>query len=333
MELRAAIVGAGGMGKRHTRSLKTLGVEIDAICDENEASLTSYFEAFPELKGAVKPFFDFDEMLATSNASLYIITLPPFAQKDQFVKAAAAGKHIFIEKPIALDIGTAERMVEAAEAAGIVTSVGFHMRQGVVVKKLKALMASGFAGKPVLFNARYACNSLHAPWWRQKDRSGGQIFEQVIHLYDLSRQLVGEPKSVHCLMSNICHKDVENYTVEDVSTSISMTDSGAISSISATNCAVPGKWSESFTAVFEHVTVECAGVNSAKFTYTDRVPVETEEIHVDDDNHLHGLEEFIRCAAQGTQTGCPISEGLKSLRFVDAATLSAEQGGSGIYLE
>ena len=333
MRLCAAILGLGGMGKKHTRALLSLRIEIDAICDENESAIISYFEAFPELKASVKAYRNFDDMLAQTKANMLWITLPPFAHNDQFVKAAYAGKHIFIEKPIALNLKTAEKMVEAATYTGIITSVGFHMRQGAVVKKIESLIESGEAGRPVLFNARYACNSLHAPWWRQKAKSGGQIFEQVIHLYDLSRHLFGEPQSVRCLMANICHKDIADYTVEDVSSAICTTDKGAISSISATNCAVPGKWAESFTAVFEHVTVECSGVNYAKFIYTHKNPVETEIIDVAEDNHLSGVREFITCVQENKQTECPVSEGLKSLQYVAAAVASAKQDGAGISLQ
>ncbi|MBN2860947.1 MAG: Gfo/Idh/MocA family oxidoreductase [Sphaerochaetaceae bacterium] len=332
MKLRAAILGSGGMGKRHTRALRALDVEIVAVCDSNDASITSYFETFPDLLGVVERYRDFDEMLVHTDADILMITLPPFAHTNQFIRAAQAGKHIFIEKPIALHVSKGIEMVTAAEEAQIITSVGFHMRQGAVVKKLESLIASGEAGKPVLFNARYGCNSLHTPWWRQKDKSGGQIFEQVIHLYDLGRHLFGEPQTVHCLMANVCHSDIPDYSVEDISSAISITDAGAISSISATNCAVPGKWSESFTAVFEQVTVECSGVNHAEFTYTRRDPIETEVIDTEEDNHFKGVQEFITCVQEKRQTSCPISEGLKSLQYVAAAVASAEQDGAGVSL-
>lgn len=330
MGLRAAILGTGGMGRRHTKSLRSLGVEITSVCDTDSKAIQTYRETFPELSDSLQIFTNFEEMLEEANAEVVFITVPPFAQNGQFEKAAQYGKHIFIEKPIALDIHSAERMVESAVSAGIITSVGFHLRQGAVVQRIKKLIELGRAGKPVLFHARYACNSLHTPWWRQKNKSGGQILEQVIHLYDLSRYLVGDPVFVSCSMANICHRDVIDYSVEDVSASICMTARGAVSSITATNCAIPGKWSESFYAVYENLTIECSDVNSAVITYTDKTPVKTETIQVQEDNHLNEVREFIRCVEEGEQTSCPVSEGMESLRYAAAAVESAERKGEKI---
>jgi len=64
-------------------------------------------------------------------------------------------------------------MVGAAESAKIKTQVGFMFRFGAAVTELKSLIESGKAGEVGLMSARYFCNSLHANWWRMRDKSGG----------------------------------------------------------------------------------------------------------------------------------------------------------------
>jgi predicted dehydrogenase len=218
-------------------------------------------------------------------------------------------------------------MVRAARENGILTGVGFHMRQGAVVRRLRELIDSGRAGRPVLFNARYACNSLHTPWWRQRDKSGGQILEQVIHLYDMSRYLMGEPLQVSALMNNICHKEIPDYTVEDVSSSLALCGNGALSTISATNCAVPGLWQGSFNAVFEHLTVECGDADHGRLVFTGSTPVETETIAETGDNHAMGLRAFVGSVAGNRKNGCDIEEGYRSLVYAAAASASAARQG------
>ncbi|MBO3800167.1 MAG: hypothetical protein FGF52_03845 [Candidatus Brockarchaeota archaeon] len=131
-------------------------------------------------------------------------------------------------------------------------------------------MNNGEAGQAGLFLAKYYCNSLHSPWWRDKSKSGGQVVEQIIHLYDLSRFLIGEPKSVYCVMDNLFHKNVEGYTSEDVSIALIKFKDGCLGSISATNFAIPDRWLYEFEAVTDSLTAYFTDANNAVFTRTDR---------------------------------------------------------------
>ena len=133
---------------------------------------------------------------------------------------------------------------------------------------MKELIASGEAGRPVLFHGHYSCNSLHTPWWINVDLCGGQIYEQAIHVYDLCRYLMGEPKYAAGVMGNVCHNHIHNYTVEDVSTSFAGFTNGAVAAITANNCEVPGEWIGRFKVVYEKVTADFCDFNHAVFTYT-----------------------------------------------------------------
>src|SRR5690606_28493348 len=130
--------------------------------------------------------------------------------------AASKGIHVMIEKPIALDMAKANAMTAAVEKAGVKSQVGFMMRFLDVTEKIKALMSGG-QGPGVQYVGRYMCNSLHSPWWRYKDKSGGQMVEQITHQFDLCRYLMGDAVQVFAYANNVAHQDVEGYTVEDVS--------------------------------------------------------------------------------------------------------------------
>ena len=111
-------------------------------------------------------------------------------------------------------------MVSAAETAGIVTQVGFMFRFGEAIEHVKRMIDAGEAGPVGLMSARYFCNALHAPWWRNRDLSGGQLVEQVLHMVDLMRFLMGDAITVNSRQQNIFHREIEDYTVEDVSATI-----------------------------------------------------------------------------------------------------------------
>lgn len=322
--LRAAILGCGGFAHRHANNLIALpeDVELVAFCDHHEQNARGFSEKYGNGKGAV--FTDPRDMFGKAGLDLLAICLPPFAHSDEVELAARHGVHILIEKPIALTSEHAWRMVEATERAGIKTQVGFMFRFGAAVERLKGLIASGEAGPAGLMSARYFCNSLHAPWWRDRSRSGGQLVEQVIHMVDLMRHLMGDAVSVYSRQENLFHREVAEYTVEDVSATVFGFQGGAIGVIYATNGAIPGKWINDYRLVSQRLTAEFANANNARFHFTAETPVRTETINSEKNVHLAELQDLLNAIRTDGQTRTPMREGAKSLDMALAATRSAE---------
>ena len=117
------------MGKGHAKRLLESGAQISCVCDKSRAAREAFCEEIPQEN--IQEYDDFDKMLDEGDFDVLFICLPPFAQDHQFERAAERGKHIFIEKPIALNTETGKRMVESAANSGIITRVGFHMRPGL----------------------------------------------------------------------------------------------------------------------------------------------------------------------------------------------------------
>lgn len=322
-KLNIGILGAGGMGHIHAEILaKREDVRITAVCDNNLHKAQELGGAFP-----ATAYSNFDEMLSKEHLDILYILLPPYAHNGQFEKAAEHGIHIFIEKPIAITGERGRLMAEAAGRAGIKTQVGFHMRYGSAVKKLREMIAAGLTGRPVLFNGRYQCNSLHTPWWIDENRCGGQIFEQAIHLYDMCRYFFGHPGNVASFMENICHADVPGYTVEDVSASISTFTNGAKAAITATNCSMPGRWDAFFDVTFQNVSVFFQSPDEAEFHYIEKDGERVEYFREETDHKLLENYDFIDIVKNNKPAACPIEEGLRSLYYVEASLFSAKMNG------
>jgi predicted dehydrogenase len=322
--LRTAILGCGGFAHRHAANLISLPDEIEliAFCDHHEVNARGFSEKYT--RGQASIFTDHGEMFENSNLDLIVICLPPFAHSNDVDLAARHGVHILIEKPIALSSEHAWRMVEAAENAGIKTQVGFMFRFGTAIERLKELMASGEAGPAGLMSARYFCNALHADWWRDRSKSGGQLVEQVIHMVDLMRYLMGDALSVYSRQENLFHRDVAGYTVEDVSATIFGFPGGSMGVIYATNAAIPGKWINDYRVVSQKLTAEFTNANNALFHFTSETPVRTETISSEKNVYLAELQELLTAIRTNGETRTPIREGAKSLDMALAATRSAE---------
>ena len=314
--LRVGLLGCGGIGARHAGAVAALGDRMELVgCCGRDAERT---QGFAETHGGAA-FVDLDRML-DEGIDLLIATLPPYNRHGEIEHAATRGVHLLVEKPIALDAQSADRMVEAVEAAGVVAAIGFMYRFGDAVRRWREF-DTGPAG---LYVGGYYCNALHAHWWRKRELSGGQILEQAIHQVDLIRHLVGEPDSVYARYANLFHRDVPDYDVEDVSTIVFGWDDGRIASLSASNIAVPGVWHKEWAIMAQRVTGRFTSWNEAVLTRTEGEP-ESETVAGTTDPFVAQLTDVAAAITERREPYIPLREGARSLRLALAAVRSANE--------
>ncbi|HZJ22324.1 MAG TPA: Gfo/Idh/MocA family oxidoreductase [Anaerolineales bacterium] len=324
--LRTAILGCGNFAHRHARTLQLLKDEFEmvAFCNRTIVKAAVFSEQYTN--GTAPVFADHHQMFDQVSLDVVVICLPPYAHSDEVEIAAKLGVHVFIEKPIALTSEQGWQMVKAAENAGIVTQVGFMFRFGEAIEHLKRMIDSGVAGQVGLMSARYFCNALHAPWWRQRELSGGQLVEQVIHMVDLMRFLMGDAISVYSRQENLFHKEVNDYTVEDLSVTVFGFPEGGMGVIYATNGAIPNRWINDYRVVSENLTTEFTDANHATFHHTAEPGRQPEVIDSDRDIYLSEMHDFGTAIRTGQPARVPLREGAKSLDLALAATRSAQSG-------
>lgn len=324
--LRVGVLGMGNMGKAHARSLmKMENVKIAGLCS-SPADDARAFACENHLDCGI--YDDGYRMIEDAGLDALYICLPPFAHSGQLEAAADRGIHVFIEKPIALNVERGKSMADAVERNHIVSQVGYHMRFGSAVRKWKEYMDSGKAGRPTLYMADYECNSLHGPWWRDVTKCGGQVFEQVIHLYDMGLYLMGDADCVNGHIANLCHQDVEGYTIEDTSVCSIHFKNGSLGSICGSNCSVKEQWNGRFRVICQHMTADFMDHNHAVFTFTDEETPHTETVAEDVDATY--LEDccFIETIRGRRENMAGVPEGLKGLQLVSAVVESSAKNGA-----
>ncbi|MFL5296646.1 MAG: Gfo/Idh/MocA family protein [Phenylobacterium sp.] len=318
--LRLGLLGCGGIGGRHLQAAAQLPADFEVVaCCGRDADST---EAFASRHGGA-PYVDFDRMLDAERLDLLIVATPPDARNGEVERAAARGVNLLVEKPIALDLPSARRMVEAADAAGVRAAVGFMYRHGEAVARWQALAAAGETGPVGLFAGSFHCNALHAPWWRERARSGGQVLEQLIHLIDLVRVTMGEPDSVYARSANLFHRGVPGYDIEDVSAILFGWDDGRIANLNASNAAIPGRWLKDWRVVAERYTGRFEDWNTAVLTRT-WPQVSDEAVAATSDPFVAQLADLAGAIREGRPPRVPLAEGEASLRLALAARRSAE---------
>ena len=318
--LRVGILGNGGIAARHAASVAKLPdvLELVAVCGRDEERV----HAFASKHGG-RPFFGLQAML-DRGIDLMIDTVPPFSRGGEAEAAAERGVHLLVEKPIALDLEQGAAMVRAVEASGVAAAVGFMYRHGHAVRRWQ----DGDHGPVGLMSGSFHCNALHAPWWRERAKSGGQIVEQLIHIIDLVRLFMGEPDTVYARTANLFHGTVEGYDVPDVSAVLFAWDDGRVATLAASNIAVPGKWDKRWSLMAERATAHFTDWNNATVTCFDvnsEAPVKECTWTGDTDPFVAQLQDLAHAIAGHRPPLVPLREGLGSLRLALAAVRSADE--------
>jgi predicted dehydrogenase len=318
MSLRVGLLGTGGIAARHAEAI----AEVNGI--EFVAAHSRSFEtaqAFSARHGG-SAYEQLDWMLGEADLDLVIVAIPPGAHNGEVERIAAAGINLLVEKPISLDLGKARAMVEASEK--VVAACGFMYRFGGAVERWEALAAAGKTGDVGHFSGSFHSNALHAPWWRDRDMSGGQVVEQLIHIVDLARSSLGMPSSVVARTMNFRHRDVAGYDAEDMSAMIFGYDDGRMAVLHASNFAVPGRWMKGWQIVAESATGIFTDWNNAEIVRTEG-DISSEKIAATTNPFAAQLVDLRDAITNRRPPRVPLSDGLATLRMVLAARQSADE--------
>jgi predicted dehydrogenase len=199
MRLGLGLIGSGFMGKTHAfgfidvNQTFDLPVKVDRVI---LADVGSRAEAAASALGFPAFTSDWRELVTRKDVDIVDITTPNALHKEIALAAISAGKHVYCEKPLAPLAADALEMVRAAEAAGVVTAVGFNYLKNPMLKLAREIIDSGEIGEVRSFNGIHAedyMTDADAPWtWRLDPAGGGGALADLgSHVVATARYLVG----------------------------------------------------------------------------------------------------------------------------------------------
>jgi len=150
-------------------------------------------DGFAREFGARFAYTDYGEMLANSEVEAVFIATPNVFHAEQVIAAAAAGKHVLCDKPLANNVADAEAAVQACREAGVALGVNFHNRHLPWVKDVSRLIAEGIIGQVEMVQMQVASGPRHYDNWRaDPDMAGlGSVHNVGVHGLDFLRVLLG----------------------------------------------------------------------------------------------------------------------------------------------
>lgn len=187
-KVRIGLIGTGRIGFIHAESLSFRLSEADLLC-VSDVNLNAAKSCAKEFK-VDNVYQDYRKILERKNIDAVVISSSTDTHAEIIKGAAESGKHIFCEKPIALDLSQIDEALQAVDNAGIKFQVGFNRRFDPNFKKIKELVSSGNIGKPYLL--RITSRDPVPPPYEYIKVSGGIFLDMTIHDFDMARYLLGD---------------------------------------------------------------------------------------------------------------------------------------------
>jgi UDP-N-acetyl-2-amino-2-deoxyglucuronate dehydrogenase len=335
--LSFALVGCGRIAPKHVDAIAALGdgARLGAVCDvEIERA-----RAIGRQAQAVAVYSNLNEMLKGSpDIDVVNVLTPSGIHAEGAIKAAQAGKHVVVEKPMALRLEDADTMLEACDRSGVKLFVVKQNRYNLPVQQLRKALIEGRFGRLLLGTARVRWSRRQpyydlASWRGTWAFDGGVFSNQASHHIDLLQWMMGPVKSVFAKTERFL-VDIE---AEDTGCAILRFESGALGLIEATTATRPRDLEGSLSVLGEAGTVEIGGfaVNEMRVWQFEQRRAEDEAIlasarETPPTVYGFGHRAFMRNVADTLQSrGSALVDGLegrKSVELIQAIYESAHTG-------
>ena len=231
-KIRWGVIASGGIARRRTIPegiLPARNAELVAVYGRNPVTNAEVAKEFGAQAAA-----SLDELFALDLDAVYIAS-PNHAHLEQTRRAAAAGKHVFCEKPLGLDVAEARQMMQVCGKAKVQLGTAFMMRFHSRHRAALRLVKSGELGQPVYARAQLSC--WYPPQrgaWRQipKLAGGGALMDLAGHCLDLLEMFFGPIAAMSCLINRTVH----NYRTEDSGAVLARFQNGATATVDTFFC-------------------------------------------------------------------------------------------------
>jgi predicted dehydrogenase len=314
-QVRIGFIGCGGNARGHMRTLNNMeDVRIVAVCDLKEELAASAAEMCD-----ADAYTDHKVVLDRKDLDGVYISIPVFAHGAPELDTIQRELPFFVEKPVAIDMETAEKIREAVEKSNTITCVGYQLRYtgatDAAIETLQGKTINMVVGKYWSGSGR----GNPGAWIRQMDKSGGQLVEQATHTVDMMRYLAGEVKEVFAVQENRILKEID---CPDVNCVCIKFETGAIGSLTAAWAYDPKDWSNAnvLDILFEASILHWTG-GTVALAPEPETPLEEKPGQSIDRVFVDAVK-----SGDGSKIRSPYADAVKSLAISLAANRSGRTG-------
>ena len=330
-KIRVAILGSGGIARTHARACRAVpGVELVAAANWRAESL----ERFAREWHIGRTTTSFEDLAADPEIDAAINTLPNYLHAPETIRMLRAGKHVLLEKPMAMNAAEAQQVIDVAAETGRTLMVGHMWRFDNEVNWLRKAIAGGLIGKVVRTHGYHLNPPFFGPpdnWIvRKATAGGGAVMDMAVHSVDTTRYLLGEAMPVRVYAEAGTHYSQYD-EVEDVATFMVHWDNGVHSVFVTANYNPYQEAPEGAIDVWGsggHGRIFPSALHlklgEVMGTFAPTFPAREQQ--VDYPMFQKQLEHFVDCVQTGRRPKPGGHEGLIAMKVMDAVYESARTG-------
>lgn len=322
--MRVGIVGTGFMGATHAAGWRETAATIGGFVSktpENTQALAAQYGA--------RAYPDFETMLA--DVAVVDICTPTHLHHEMVLDAAAAGKHIVCEKPLARTVAQGQQMIAACASAGVRLLVAHVVRFFPEYAQAKAVVTQGDIGQPAvvrLTRGTFRPKKATDNWFVDFDKSGGMMFDLMIHDFDYARWLAGEVESVFAKNISSSHPNAP----VDYGLAILKHRNGAISHVEGSWAYPPPLFRTRFEIAGADGWLEFdSGKMAAVGLHLHQAQAEAPDVPLpssplSESPYATQLKAFYKALVEDAPLPVSAADGLAAVQIALAAVESAQQG-------
>ena len=321
------IVGLGSWGENMALAAEPMSeLSIVACYARTPQTRSNFAERF-----GCRPCSSYLEMLQDESVDAVLIMTPNTAHREQVVAAAAHGKHVLVDKPISSSIVDGIAIVRACEEAGVILAVGHQTRREGALRRLKALLAGGDLGTPVMIEGNYSHDGglrlTHAQWRSSREECpGGSLIQIGIHVIDTLHYLFGPISRVQSWQ----RRAVAEVDIDDVTCTLLEFESGLVGYLGSTYASSFSHWLRVYGTDKNAYYDQLVGLTLTQDSW-DRGPVRelmetAASVTAPIPAVQEELAEFVQCMRTGSRPEVDGKQALLSVAVVLAAVESAKTG-------
>ena len=325
--LRVGLVGCGFISEKHLKTMSRLNelslVAVSDIRQERMEKVVRHYQSLDK-QMTISRYTDYHDLLEARNIDIVIISVVSGLHAEIAIKALQQGKHVIVEKPLALSLQDTNRIIDLAEKHHKKVLVCHQLRYKPMLQKLQELLQQGYFGAPY-----FGMVSLHlnrssdyfasAAWKGTWKKDGGMLINQGIHMIDLLVWLMGDVESVYGEIAT----NEKNKEIEDVATGIITFKNHAKGLIEANTITKPRNLGYSLS-IFARKGTICLGgqgLNEIEHCYhEDYAHLERDLLSLskDSDEHYRMYQDFLKAIKEDSQHLMTPEEGKKALETIFA---------------
>ncbi|GEN56159.1 oxidoreductase [Halolactibacillus alkaliphilus] len=343
--LNVGVVGVGSISQFHIDAyLNNPEVNLVAFCDINESRLKEKARKL----GVSKTFTNYQDLLNDATIDAISICTWNNTHAEIAKQALLKGKHVLVEKPLSMDVATAEELVDVQKQSGKVLQVGFVRRHAEKSKVVKSFVDNGGFGDFYYAKASYL-RRLGNPggWFSDINKSGGgPLIDLGVHMVDLCWYLMGKPKPISVTgntykrlgnrshIKNLSFYQASDYDpnvndVEDLANALIRFENGA-SMFLETSFTLHASKDETKVTLFGdkggvEVEPDLTFVTEENNTILNTVPQIDQDINDFGRNFQNQINHFVDCCLHGKENIAPVQDGVAVMKILKAIYQSAEE--------